>query len=79
MGLLLGLLALWVSQYRANRRLQVLLKRIQQHSASPHMSYESQIASAIATQGQSLDRLSDQVTNFRQILRQAPVGYLYVD
>lgn len=78
-GLLLGLLGLWVSQYRASRRLQALLKRIQQHSASPHMSYESQIASAIATQGQSLDRLSDQVTNFRQILRQAPVGYLYVD
>ncbi|MEO1591858.1 MAG: HAMP domain-containing sensor histidine kinase [Cyanobacteria bacterium J06632_22] len=78
-GLSLGLGCLWVNQWRANQRLQRLLQRIQRHSASPHMPYESQIASAIATQDETLVALKDQVIHFQEMLQQAPLGYLYVD
>jgi len=43
------------------------------------MPYESQIASAIATQDETLLDLTDQVIHFREMLQQAPLGYLYVD
>ncbi|MEO0541633.1 MAG: HAMP domain-containing sensor histidine kinase [Cyanobacteria bacterium P01_A01_bin.105] len=43
------------------------------------MSYESQIASAIASQDASLSQLSEQVIHFQEMLYQAPVGYLYID
>ncbi|NEP19908.1 MAG: sensor histidine kinase [Leptolyngbya sp. SIO4C1] len=77
LGLGLGLLLLYRSRYDA--KLKALLQRISIQSASPVMPYESQIASAIATQTSAVESLSAQVEDFRQILALAPIGYLYVD
>ncbi len=79
MGLALGLGGMWISRWRANQRLQRLLRRIERHSASPHMPYESQIASAIATQDKALTDVSELLQHCREMLQQAPLGYLYID
>ncbi|MEM9904487.1 MAG: PAS domain-containing sensor histidine kinase [Cyanobacteria bacterium P01_D01_bin.44] len=79
LGLLIGLGVLLVYRTRYDAKLKSLLGRIQSQSASVVMPYESQIASAIATQTNQVNALNAQIDDFRQILAQAPIGYLYID
>lgn len=78
-GLLVGLAILMVYRIRYGARLKTLLQRMRVQSTSRVMTYESQIASAIATQTNEFDLLREQIANFRQVLKLAPIGYLELD
>jgi two-component system, OmpR family, phosphate regulon sensor histidine kinase PhoR len=79
LGLLLGVGLLAIYRLRWKAKLKSLLNRIQVDSISPVMPYESQIASAIASQYNEFDLLNAEISDFRQTLAFAPVAYLYID
>jgi two-component system phosphate regulon sensor histidine kinase PhoR len=78
-GLSVGLVILAFYRVRYGKKLRQLLQKLRVQSTSQSMPYESQIASAIATQTSAVNDLNAQIADFQQILRLAPLGYLHLD
>lgn len=78
-GLAIGLAILGIHRRRYDAKLRRLLHRLEDRQPLSTLGYDAQIASAIADQQSHIDTLSEQVKDFRQLLKQAPVGYLQVD
>ena len=78
-GLAIGLALLVWYQKRSKARLKELLGRINNRLPLPDMGYDAQLASAMNEQRAQVEDLAAQARDFRQLLQQAPVGYLQVD
>lgn len=78
-GLALGLTILWIYRRRDDAKLKRLLSRLEDRQPIAKLGYNAQIASAIAEQQANTEALNQQLQDFRQLLKHAPVGYLQVD
>lgn len=78
-GLLVGLVLLAVYRRRYEAKLKQLLSRLEDNQPLPDLGYEAQLASAIADRQARADELSVQLDDFRELLKNAPLGYLEVD
>lgn len=78
-GLLVGLLILWIYHLRLGGRRKKLLSRLAVEPIPSALSYETQIARTVSLQGEALASLQAQLEEHQRILQQAPVGYLRVD
>ncbi len=78
-GLVVGLIALIVDRRRYDTKLKRVLGRLEDREVVPKLSYDAQIASAIAQQQVQIERLNKQIKDLRHLLQNAPVGYLQVD
>ncbi len=79
LGLAVGLGILLVYRRRDNAKLKRLLGRLEDHQPLPTWGYDAQIASAISEQQAQTETLNEQLRDFQQLLRSAPIGYLQVD
>lgn len=70
-----------VSVYRRqyDTKLKQLLTRLEDRQPLPDLGYEAQLASAIADRQARSDVLSERLNDFRELLKNAPLGYLEVD
>lgn len=78
-GLAIGLLALMFNQRRWSLKLKRLLGRLEDRQLVPDFGYDAQLASAISEQKTQIADLNTQLEVLRQLLKNAPVGYLQVD
>ncbi|MEL6777128.1 MAG: ATP-binding protein [Cyanobacteria bacterium J06597_16] len=78
-GLAVGLILLIVGRRRDSEKLRRLFSRVEDRQPLPDLGYDTQLASAIATRQAQAATLSEQLQDFRQVLQNAPVGYLEVD
>lgn len=78
-GLAVGLTILWLYRRRDDAKLKRLLSRLEDHQPITALGYNAQIASAISDQRAQVERLSEQLNDFRQLIKDAPIGYLQVD
>ncbi|MGD1898555.1 MAG: ATP-binding protein [Phormidesmis sp.] len=78
-GLAIGLIALVTNQRRCDAKLRRLLGRLEDRQPIPALGYDAQLASAIGERQAQLEALTIEVQSLRQLLQQAPVGYLQVD
>lgn len=78
-GLSIGLGLLWISRRRSGARRKALFNRISLQPEAQFFSYEAQIASAIATQSDTVSDLQAEVDECNRILQRSPWGYLKVD
>lgn len=78
-GLAVGLGILLVYRRRDNAKLKRLLGRLEDHQPLSTWGYDAQIASAISEQQAQTETLNEQLRDFQQLLRFAPIGYLQVD
>ena len=78
-GLIVGLVLVSVYRRRYDARLKQLLSRLEDKRPLPDLGYEAQLASAIADRQARADELSEQLRDFRELLKNAPTGYLEVD
>ncbi len=78
-GLAVGLGILAVYRRRDNAKLKRLLGRLEDRQPLLTLGYDAQIASAIAQQQAQMETLNEQLQDFQQVLKSAPVGYLEVD
>ncbi|MGC1309060.1 MAG: PAS domain-containing sensor histidine kinase [Phormidesmis sp.] len=79
MGLLVGLVMLEIHRRRGDAKLKRLLGRLEDSRPLPTLGYDAQIASAIAAQKAIAHNINEQLEDFRQVLQNAPIGYLQVD
>ena len=78
-GVGVGLMMVLVYRRRYDARLKQLLSRLEDRQPLPDFGYEAQLASAIADRQSRLEKLSEQLDDFRELLKNAPLGYLEVD
>ncbi|PZO14069.1 MAG: histidine kinase [Leptolyngbya foveolarum] len=78
-GLAVGLIVLLMYRRRYDARLKQLLTRLEDCQPLPDFGYEAQLASAIAHRQARSETLSEQLNDFRELLKNAPLGYLEVD
>lgn len=78
-GLAIGLVALMFNQRRWSLKLKRLLGRLEGRQLVPDFGYDAQLASAIGEQKTQIADLNAQLEVLRQLLKNAPVGYLQVD
>ncbi len=78
-GLAIGGVALVIDRRRSDAKLKRLLNRLDDHEVLPTLGYDIQIASAIGEQKAQMGALNEALSDFRQLLKSAPVGYLQVD
>ena len=78
-GLVIGLVILGIHRRRYDAKLRRLLHRLEDRQPLSALGYDAQIASAIADQQAQIETLTEQLQDFRQLIKQAPVGYLQVD
>lgn len=79
LGLVVGITFLVLDRRRYDAKLKRLLARIEDRQPLSTLGYSAQLASAIGEQQAQLDRLMQQNREFRQLLQNAPVGYLQLD
>lgn len=78
-GLSIGLVILTAYRRRDDAKLKRLLSRLEDRQPLPALGYSAQLASAISGQKAQVETINEQLKDFRQILRAAPIGYLQVD
>ncbi len=78
-GLTVGLAILWIYRRRDDAKLKRLLSRLEDHPPITALGYNAQIASAISEQRAQVELLNEQLNDFRQLIRDAPIGYLQID
>ena len=78
-GVGVGLMVVSVYRRRYDARLKQLLSRLEDRQPLPALGYEAQLASAIADRQARSEALSEQLDDFRSLLKNAPLGYLEVD
>ncbi len=78
-GLTVGLAILWIYRRRDDAKLKRLLSRLEDHQPITTLGYNAQIASAISEQRAQTELLNEQLNDFRQLIKDAPIGYLQVD
>ena len=78
-GLVIGLFILGIHRRRYDAKLRRLLHRLEDRQPQSTLGYGAQLASAIAEQQAQIETLTEQLQDFRQLIKQAPVGYLQVD
>ena len=79
LGLGVGGIALVVDRRRSNAKLKRLLVRLEDRELLSTIGYDAQIASVIGDQKAQLVALTQELEEFRKLLKCAPVGYLQVD
>ncbi len=78
-GLVIGLVILGIHRRRYDAKLRRLLHRLEDRQPLSTLGYGAQLASAIAEQQGQIETLTERLQEFRQLIKQAPVGYLQVD
>lgn len=78
-GLLVGLGLLFGARKRDDAKLKRLLSRLEDQQPPSTLGYDAQLASAIAQRQAQTSSLNTQLQDLRQVLKNAPVGYLQVD
>lgn len=78
-GLIVGLMAALIYRRRYDAKMRQLLTRLENRPPLPVLGYEAQLASAIADRQAQAEVLNAQLSDFRELLRKAPLGYLEVD
>lgn len=78
-GLAIGLGLLTASRRQDDAKLKRLLSRLEDRHPLPALSYDAQIASAIAEQQAQSETLTEKLQDLHQVLKSAPIGYLQVD
>ncbi len=78
-GLLVGLGLLFVSRQRDNAKMKRLLNRLEDRQPASTLGYDAQVASVIAQRQAQTSSLNEQLQDLRQVLKNAPIGYLQVD
>ena len=78
-GLAVGLVVVLIYRRRYDARLRQLLNRLETRQPLSDMGYDAQLASAIADRQARSEMLAEQLEDFREIVKNAPLGYLQVD
>ena len=79
LGLSTGLLLLFWQRQRLNMRLKQILSKLEATAGQSPFPLAAQVSQAIAQQRREQQAIEREVTQLRQILQAAPVGYLQVD
>ncbi|MEM9090193.1 MAG: PAS domain-containing sensor histidine kinase [Cyanobacteria bacterium P01_F01_bin.53] len=78
-GLSIGCGALFVGRRRDNAKLKRLFSRLEDRQPLRYMGYDAQLASAINQRQAQFEILNEELKDLRNVLRNAPLGYLQVD
>lgn len=77
-GLAAGLFVWAGERKRYDAKLRRLLSHLEDRQPST-LGYDAQLVSAIGDQQTQIDRLTEQLGDFKSLIQKAPVGYLQVD
>lgn len=79
LGLSVGLLLLVGLRIQLNLKLRALLRQVDLESLESSLGLTARLASAIVHQRQAAQHLEEQIESYKQVLYNAPIGYLQVD